>query len=105
MSKLGQPYTSGHWTVKPGSEEEFIARWTEFTEWAMQEAPGAESFYLIRDEADPQRFISFGAWDDYDSVSAWRNRPEFVEMLGRCRALCDDFQAGDFVLAATPNGR
>jgi hypothetical protein len=28
MVKKGQPYTSGNWLVKAGSEESFIDRWT-----------------------------------------------------------------------------
>ena len=57
MSKIGQPYTSGSWVVKPGNEEDFVARWTEFTGWAVANASGAESFVLIRQDADPRRFV------------------------------------------------
>jgi hypothetical protein len=28
MSKVGQPFTCGIWTVRDGSEEEFVTRWT-----------------------------------------------------------------------------
>ena len=100
MAKIGQPYTSGNWTVKEGKEEEFISRWTEFTEWSLTNAPGAETFVLIRAASDPRRFTSFGAWEDMASVTAWRDRPEFQERLAACRALCDDFQPTDSSLAA-----
>ena len=100
MAKDGQPYTSGNWIVKEGSEKEFIARWTDFTEWALANAPGAESFILIREVADPRRFVSFGAWEDAESVKAWRERPEFQQGLAACRALCEDFRPSDSTLAA-----
>jgi len=100
MAKVGQPYTSGNWIVKEGAEKEFVARWTEFTKWALGNAPGAESFVLIREVADPRRFVSFGAWEDAQSVKGWRERPEFQQRLAACRALCEDFQPSDSTLAA-----
>lgn len=100
MAKIGQPYTSGNWMVKEGHEDEFVDRWTEFTEWSLANAPGAENFLLIRDAADPKHFISFGAWEDAGTVAAWRDRPEFQQRLAACRALCDDFRSTDFTLSA-----
>jgi heme-degrading monooxygenase HmoA len=84
MAKIGQPYTSGRWLVRAGSEEDFIERWTAFTEWSLKNAPAAESFFLIQDTGDPRRFLSFGAWEDPEAVRAWRQRPEFSELLGEC---------------------
>jgi len=103
MAEVGQRFTSGTWTVKEGSEDEFISRWTEFTTWALKNSPGAEFFYLIRRDDDSRRFVSFGAWSDRDAVDAWRSSPEFAEMMGRCRALCDEFSPQDSTLVATPN--
>ena len=62
MSKVGQPFTCEIWTVRGGSEEEFVTRWTALVSSA-QALPGAESFALIQDRQDPHRFISFGAWE------------------------------------------
>jgi heme-degrading monooxygenase HmoA len=100
MAKVGQPYTSGNWIVKVGNEEEFVTRWTEFTEWSLANASGAESFYLIRDAAEPRHFISFGAWDDHQSVSSWRDTKEFQDRLARCREVCEDFRGTDYTLSA-----
>ncbi|HEY3210740.1 MAG TPA: antibiotic biosynthesis monooxygenase family protein [Actinomycetota bacterium] len=100
MAKIGQPYTSGNWMVREGNEEEFVTRWTEFTEWSLANAPGAETFLLIRDATDPRHFNSFGSWEDAGNVTAWRDRPEFQERLAACRALCDDFKGTDFTLSA-----
>jgi heme-degrading monooxygenase HmoA len=98
--KTGQPYTSGRWVVKAGSEDEFVARWTEFTEWSLANAPGAEHFVLIREVANPRHFLSFGAWEDADTVSAWRGSQEFQARLAACRAVCDEFTGTDHVLSA-----
>jgi heme-degrading monooxygenase HmoA len=46
MSKVGQPFTCGIWTVRDGSEEEFVTRWTALVSSA-DAVPGAESFILI----------------------------------------------------------
>jgi heme-degrading monooxygenase HmoA len=104
MAKVGQPYTSGRWLVKVGNEDAFIARWTAFTEWSLKNALGAESFVLIQDSGDTRRFLSFGAWDSPEAVTAWRQRPEFSELLGECRALCEEFEPHDYTLVATPSG-
>ena len=103
MAKIGQPYTSGRWLVKAGNEEAFIERWTAFTQWSLNNAPGAESFVLIQDTSDPRRFLSFGAWDNLAAVTTWRQSPEFGELLGECRALCEEFEPHDYALAATPS--
>jgi heme-degrading monooxygenase HmoA len=96
----GQPYTAGSWLVWSGREDEFVAAWTEFTAWSLEHAPGAESFVLIRHAAEPQRFLSFGAWTDADAVAAWRGSDEFRDRLGRCRALCEQFDGRDYTAAA-----
>src|SRR5205809_7469183 len=100
MGKIGQPYTSGNWIVREGNEDEFVSRWTEFTGWSLANAPGAETFILIRDAADPRHFLSFGAWGDAAQVAAWRDRPEFQQRLAACRELCEDFKPTDSILAA-----
>ena len=99
---MASQYVSGEWRVRKGSEEEFVTRWLAFTGWSLQNAPGAGSFVLIRDMDEPGHFVSFGTWADLESVSAWRSMPEFAVLLGRCRALCEEFRAGDYALAASP---
>lgn len=104
MTKIGQPFTSGNWTVKEGMEDEFVVRWTEFVHWSVQTmgAGATESPILIRETAKPRHFISFGGWKDPEAVGAWREHPEFQERLGRCRELCDEFVAGDYTVASAP---
>jgi heme-degrading monooxygenase HmoA len=103
MPRLDQPYTSGTWLVRTGSEDDFIARWRVFTQWSLNNEPGAESFVLIQDAGNPRRFISFGTWDNSEAVTRWRQRPEFAALLGECRALCEEFEPRDYKLAATPS--
>ena len=100
MSTVGLSYTSATWTVKPGHEEEFVRRWTEFTEWAHANSRGAQSFVLLRSNGEPQQYTSFGAWESPDAVAAWRNTPEFAQHLARCREVCDDFRPNDQTVVA-----
>jgi heme-degrading monooxygenase HmoA len=99
MTMIGQPYTCGIWTVRDGSEEEFVTRWTALV-GSAGELSGAESFVLIQDRQDPHRFISFGAWDDWSSVDGWRGGEAFAERMRACRELCEDFRPGDSTLRA-----
>jgi heme-degrading monooxygenase HmoA len=102
MPKLGQPFTSGNWLVRAGSEQEFIGRWSALTLWSLKNGQGAEFFYLIQDLRDPRHFLSFGGWDEPTSVQKWREQPQFRELLAACRELCDEFEAHDYTLASAP---
>ena len=103
MAEIGKPYASGRWLVNAGSEDVFIERWTTFTQWSLDNNPGAESFLLIRDTAEPRRFLSIGAFESQEAVTQWRMRAEFSELLGQCRALCEEFEPHDYTLAASPS--
>lgn len=104
MAEVGQPFTSGNWVVKEGREDDFVSRWTEFVEWSIDTmgAGASDPPVLIRQEANPRHFLSFGGWRDADTVQKWRSHPEFAERLGRCRELCDEFVAGDYAVVAAP---
>jgi heme-degrading monooxygenase HmoA len=95
-------YVSGNWIVKSGSEQEFVSRWTAFTQWSLDNSDGAEDFLLLNDAESPTHFISMGTWRDEASIKAWRSSPEFAQLLGRCRELCEDFRGVDYTLAARP---
>lgn len=99
MTEQGAYWASGNWRVTDGKAEEFIARWTEFLTWTKAANDGFETARLIRDLQDPQHFVSFASWRDPESMAAWKNRPEFVEHFGSCRALCTDMQGGGYQLA------
>ena len=58
---------------------------------------------LIQDSAEPRRLVSFGAWDNPEALRQWRQSPEFSELLGECRALCEEFEPHDYTLVASPS--
>jgi heme-degrading monooxygenase HmoA len=92
MEKTGQSYSSGEWLVRAGSEEEFIKRWTTFSESTLGNAPGAVSFVLVRSNEDPRRFLSLGAWENQQAQQAWRAMPQRQELLDQCRELCEEVE-------------
>lgn len=97
---MSEQYVSGNWMVRAGSEDEFIKRWRAFTGWSAEEMPGARSFLLLRDAANPSHFVSLGNWDDEASMSAWRNSSGFAERFPPVRELCEDFRGNDYKVAA-----
>ena len=103
MAQTGQPYSSGRWLVKEGSEDEFVTRWTSFIDWTLENADGSESFQLIQNMEEPRRFLSFGSWRDPDAARAWQALPDFAEQLGKCRELCDEFESHGYVLRSAPS--
>jgi len=93
-------YTSGDWYVKAGSEQAFIQGWREFGEWTAANLPGNTFAKLLRDDADPRHFISFGPWRDESAVAAWRKHPGFKERVSRLQELLESFVPGTMTLAA-----
>ena len=96
---MTETYSSGVWAVKSGEEDAFLADWKEFVSWAA-ELPGSGEFRLLRDIDLPNRYASFGSWEDHDAQNAWTQHAEFAERLGRVRAHCDDFTPSSYELAA-----
>ena len=92
MDAIGQIFAQGSWFVKPGNEEAFIAAWEELAKWTVETQSGFGKPHLLQDLEEPQRFISFGPWDDVASIQAWRQRPEFQSYLSKSRELCEDIQ-------------
>jgi quinol monooxygenase YgiN len=92
-------YTSGNWLVRDGSGRAFIDQWTQVADWCLENADGARFFRLIQDRANPRHFVSFGEWDDFDSLTVARSRPEFIRLFRGCQALCDEFSGSDYTVA------
>src|SRR6266508_5283917 len=101
MDNVGDHYASGDWVVTAGSEAEFLARWREFLGWTRAAAPGLQWARLIQDADNPRHFISFASWESLEALRSWRSLPEFASKLGACRALCDDFRGGNYLVVAT----
>jgi heme-degrading monooxygenase HmoA len=105
MAQVGEPYQSGRWLVNTGSEDEFVERWTTFTQWSLDNAAGTESFVLLRDSAEPRRFLSIGTFESHEAVRQWRGRPEFSELRNACIELCEEFEPHEYTVAASPSGQ
>jgi quinol monooxygenase YgiN len=104
MQETAQSFSSGEWLVRAGNEEEFVSRWTTFTEWSLNNAPRAEAFVLARSTEEPRKFLSLGAWESQEALDAWREMPRMQELLGLCRELCEEFAFGSYTLASNPGG-
>jgi heme-degrading monooxygenase HmoA len=84
-------YTHTTWHVKEGSEEEFVRRWGEWAEWSRRQGL-VEDALLLRDTEDPQRFVSFGPWEDVAAIAGWRTLPGYQERVDRLRRVVDGFE-------------
>jgi heme-degrading monooxygenase HmoA len=103
MPTIGRPYTCGIWTVRDGSEEEFVKRWTAMVQ-SGHGVPGSGTFTLIQDRQDRHRFISFADWEDWSVADGWRQTDAFAERMGSCRELCEDFRPNDSNLRVVLGG-
>jgi heme-degrading monooxygenase HmoA len=74
--------------VKPGGEEEFVRRWSEWVEWSHREGLDAPAL-LLRDAEDPRTFISFGPWQSVQAVRNWRALAGYQERVARLREVVD----------------
>jgi heme-degrading monooxygenase HmoA len=79
----GQQYASGNWTVKAGSEDEFVARWIEFLSESTKTAEGFRTARLLRDSDDPRHFLSFSEWADAGARDAMEVESRVREGAGR----------------------
>jgi heme-degrading monooxygenase HmoA len=96
MSEL---ITTGVWRVQPGREAEFIQEWTRFAQWAAT-MTGATTLRLGCDLSDPQRHVSFAAWQDAQAAHAWKQSPEFREKIARVLQHVDAFEPSELSVVA-----
>ena len=92
---MAETYTNGVWLVKEGEEDEFVAAWREFASWGRT-WPGCGTLRLVRDRAEPNRFMSFGPWESFEAQQAWKDSPEFRERIMRVRRHVEDFTPSVF---------
>lgn len=96
---MADVYTTGSWRPFPGAEAAFLEAWKEFAAWAAS-LPGAGDATLARDLRDPERFVSFMAWDDIESVRAWKASPEFKPRMSRVQEHVDKFSPTEVEVVA-----
>lgn len=84
-------HTLAIWTVRQGSEDEFVRAWEAMGEETKQRFLSA-SGTLLRDRGQPNRFISFGPWESAEQVVAWRESAAFRNGVANMSELLDDFE-------------
>lgn len=88
-------YTLGVWRVKPGREDDFVAAWDALGQWTLDHGFDTHGT-LVRDRADPQRFVSFGPWRSAEDAERWRSEPGVAERLTRLEAMLESFEPGTY---------
>jgi heme-degrading monooxygenase HmoA len=96
---MGEVYTTGSWKPFAGRDAVFLEEWREFMAWACS-LPGARRATLARDLRDPGRYVSFAAWDDLESVKAWKASPEFKPRMARVQEHVDRFAPTELEIVA-----
>ena len=48
---------------------------------------------LLRDVDEPNRFVSFGPWEDIEHARRWRSLEGFQERIGRLQEVLDELRA------------
>ena len=87
-------YTTAEWIAKPGQQDAFVEAWNAFASWA-QDRPGAGTLRLARDLGGDTRFVSFGSWDDIESVHRWKADPEFRERMSKVQEHVAEFRPAE----------
>jgi heme-degrading monooxygenase HmoA len=95
-------YTLGAWTVKPGREDDFVNAWHALAQWTIERGFESQGT-LLRDHADPLRFVSLGPWPSADAAQRWRDDPGFRERLDEMMRYVKHFEPGtyDIVLSVS----
>ena len=65
-------WTHGMWTVKQGREEDFVAAWKELRRAALADFDPPAQPFLLRDRDRPNLFVSFGPWQDVETIERFR---------------------------------
>ncbi len=105
MPNIGQYFTAGSWLVKPGEESEFIAAWESFAKWTGSTQVGAGTGHLLQDSTNSRSFLSYGPWENAESIDRWRQETEFQAFVGKARELCDDIQPMTLNLVAIAHAK
>lgn len=85
-------YSVGFWTVKAGKEETFLKAWKDFANWTLHNQKGSRNVIMLQDSEHQNRFISFGPWDNPESLQIWRQQPEFKAAFLKFKELCDEIK-------------
>lgn len=96
---MPQAYTLTVWRVKPGMEDEFVRRWSEWIEWSHRQGLQADA-RLLRDVERPGTFTSFGPWATLAAVKSWRALEGYHERVARLQEVLEGFEPHTLELVA-----
>ena len=96
---MTETYSHTTWKVKPGMEDEFVERWSEWVEWSHLQGLGARAT-LLRDVESPGTFISYGPWASFDAVKSWRGLSGYHERVARLQEVVESFDPRTLRLVA-----
>jgi heme-degrading monooxygenase HmoA len=65
-------WTQGTWKIRPGREDEFVRQWRDLARLALDKFDVTTPPRFLRDRDDPSVFLSFGAWDNEETVARFR---------------------------------
>ena len=87
--------------VRPSSVETFLEHYSPTGSWVelFRQAPGYVGTQLLRDQADPNRFVTVDTWQSLDSHAAFRRKfsAEFQALDDLCETLTEsEVHLGDF---------
>lgn len=85
--------TMSVWIVKPGRDDDFVAAWDALGQWTLEQGYDTHGT-LVRDRAEPQRFISFEPWRSAEEAERWRLSPGFTERLARLEETLERVEPG-----------
>jgi heme-degrading monooxygenase HmoA len=94
MIQEGILFAIGHWTVKPGKEEIFLEKWQKFAQWTLNNLRGARWVYMVQDQEQKNKFISFVPWESPESIAQWQQSPKFKSAFAEFEELCDEVSPG-----------
>lgn len=90
-------YNVGVWNVKPGREDDFVAAWHALGEWAIES--GYEfNGTLLRDGADPGRFVSIDVWRSAEQLERHRDDGGYRDRLAAIEAAIADYDSRAYEL-------
>jgi heme-degrading monooxygenase HmoA len=88
-------YTVGIWIVKEGREQDFERAWEALGQWTVEEGFATHGT-LVRDRANPRRYVSFGPWGSAEHVERWRASAGYTARLDAITDLLESFEPGTY---------
>ncbi len=95
MYEENKIYTSGVWQVKEGQEENFKSLWKEFADDGIKNRNTLEAV-LLQEYDNPKSFVSFGIWENIESIKQWQNTAEMKVFASKFDKICDIRQIKTF---------